>query len=107
MDNNKLKKQEQLFSAILLIVVPIVLFIISYFIVKTSSPTHMVVYSALMFGFGVTTLFNLACIISGLFKGTFTIVLDRVKDFFENASISFKFAIENYFYDLKTGGITF
>ena len=107
MNENKLKKQELILSTIILIFVPILLYILLYFIIKPSTPPAIVVHSTMMFSFGVTTLFNLSCIIAGLFKGTFIVVVRRIRDFFENLTISFKFAIKSYIVDLKEGGITF
>ena len=64
-------------------------------------------YCALGFGGLVGSLFSLSCAIAGLFKGTFIIVKNRIVEFFENLSISFKFAIKYYIENIKEYGIVF
>lgn len=107
MENKKKIRQERIISSLIMIVCPSVMFIIFYYLLKPSSPKGMEVYTPLMFSFGVTTIFNISCIMNGLFKETFSIVVERLKNFFSNAPLSFKFAVETYFYELKTGGIMF
>ena len=40
-------------------------------------------------------------------KGTFKVVINRVKNFFSNLTINFKFAIKYYWDDIKTEGVVF
>ena len=44
---------------------------------------------------------------AGLFKGTFSVVWERTKEFFSNLSISLKFAVKYYFENIKEYGIVF
>ena len=60
-----------------------------------------------VFGFAMGILFDLGCIIAGLMKGTFDVVKERVKTFFEDLIISIRFALESYFNDIKENGIVF
>lgn len=66
-----------------------------------------ILFSAMAFGCGVAFMFQLTCIIAGLFKGTLTVVIKRLKEFFGNLSISAKFAFKYYFENIKEEGIVF
>ena len=60
-----------------------------------------------MTGVGCGFLFQMGCVIAGLFKGTFKVVVARVKEFFSNLSVNFKFAIKYYWENIKSEGIVF
>lgn len=96
-------------SSFLLIAIPVFLFIFIFLIIKkyTKLPNDLKVDFSLMIGFGCGFLFQMTCILSGLFKGTFKVVVNRVKNFFSNLSINFKFAIKYYWEDIKSEGVVF
>lgn len=52
-------------------------------------------------------LFYLIAIISGLFKGTFIVVVRRIYNLFSNAKLSIKEALKIYWDDIKMEGIVF
>ena len=68
---------------------------------------EMIIYSSMMFGFGVGSLFNISCIILGLFKGTLKVVVRRIVNFFSNLRISPKYACMCYAAELKEDGAVF
>lgn len=96
-------------TCLLLIIVPIALFAGIYFIFEKYQNYSKIIncYGAMGIGFGVGSLFHISCIIAGLFKGLFSIVINRIAEFFSNLSISFKFAFKLYIEDLKTNGMVF
>ena len=96
-------------TCLLLISVPLILFLIIYLIFDKyqNLPQTTNLYGAMGIGFGVGVLFHISCVIAGLFKGLFAIVVRRFAEFFDNLSISFKFAIKLYYEDLKENGMVF
>ena len=96
-------------SSLLLIGIPILLFIFVYLVINKVSHDDAItnLHTSLMFGFGCGFLFQLTCVLSGLFKGTFKVVKDRVKTLFENLAINFKFAMSCYWEDIKSEGVVF
>lgn len=62
---------------------------------------------SMAFGFGTGTLFFLSCAISGLFKGTFKVVINRIGEFFGNLSVSVKIAFRYYIVNIKEYGVVF
>ena len=64
-------------------------------------------HTAILLGCICGLLFDGTCILTGLFKGTLAVVFNRMKEFFLDLKVSLKFAIKNYFYDLKQNGFLF
>lgn len=64
-------------------------------------------YSSMVIGFGAGFLFQISCVVAGLTKGTFSVVVRRVANLFEDLSVSFRFAIKFYISDIKENGIVF
>ena len=96
-------------SSIFLIVIPTLLFLLVFGVINKFSNRPRVenINASLMFGVGCGFIFQLSCILMGLFKGTFKVVINRVKNFFSNLTINFKFAITYYWEDIKSEGIVF
>lgn len=69
--------------------------------------TQIEILTIIVFGFGMGIFFDLGCIIAGLMTGTFSIVKARVADFFDDLVVSFKFAVQSYFNNIKENGIVF
>ena len=92
-----------------LLIIPCLVYILFYtlFLRWTAHTKEEVIAMSLAFGFGIGTLFFLSCAIAGLFKGTFTVVINRVKEFFSNLKISFKFALRYYKENILEYGILF
>ncbi len=95
-------------TSLLLISIPIIFyFILYYFIAKFQGSSELAKYTAMGFGFGIGSLFNISCAIAGLFKGTFKVVKKRIRDLFSNFRVSIKFAFKYYWEDIKSEGIVF
>ena len=98
-----------LLSSLILIGVPALLFLIVFLVVKKYG--HMAkditLYFSMMIGIGCGLLFQVSCVLCGLLKGTFKVVVNRVKNFFSNLSVNFKFAFKYYIEDIKTDGVVF
>ncbi len=96
-------------SALLLAIVPVILYFLVFLVVSKfkNQAKEITVNFSLMIGVGSGLLFQLTCILSGLIKGTFKVVVNRVKNFFSNLSINFKFAIKYYWEDIKSEGVVF
>ena len=96
-------------SCILLILFPLVIYGIFYATISNLQNLGPVQTNnaALGLGFGVGFIFHISCIIAGLFKGTLKVVINRVKTFFENLSLSKKLAFRCYWDDIKSEGIVF
>ena len=60
-----------------------------------------------LIGCGHSILFYLILFISGIFNHSMHIVFQRICEFFQNLSISFSFALKNYFWDMKHNGVAF
>lgn len=94
----------------LLIIVPVVLSFLFYKILNSFQPygeKGINLYSAIFLGYGVGFLFQMACVIAGLFKGSFKVVVKRVVGFFDNVRYSFKMAVKLYIDDVKEDGLVF
>ena len=92
-------------TAFFLIVAPLFFsFTLDIFI---GNDTQIEILTIIVFGFGMGILFDLGCIIAGLMTGTFSIVKARVADFFDDLVVSFKFAVQSYFNNIKENGIVF
>ena len=64
-------------------------------------------YTAQALGFGCGFLFQMCCVLCGLFKQSFKAVTKRVANFFSNLTVSFKFAFTMYFDEIKEDGVVF
>ena len=96
-------------SSLLLIAVPIVLFFFfkGIFDLEGKLTSEQIIHSSLFFGCGVASIFQLSCVLAGLFKGTFVVVVERLKELFGNLPISFRFAMKHYWENVKSEGIVF
>ena len=96
-------------SSLILIAVPAFLFLFLFMVIDkySKTPTDVNINSAIMFGGGAGLLFQLSTALCGLFKGTFKVVVNRVKTFFSNLTVNFKFAITYYWEDIKSEGVVF
>ena len=98
-----------LLSSLLLISVPLLLFLLfKYVIMKYQRfEEDFNTYSAMVIGFGVGFIFQFSCVYAGLTKGTLSVVIRRVANFFDDLSISIKYAFKCYIDDIKENGIVF
>ena len=93
-----------------LVIVPAICFLIIYSVFESFKPNSHHQHNLLasqIFASLIGVLFTTSCAIAGAFKGAFKVVKDRVKEFFENVTLSFSFAVKNYFADMKQNGIVF
>ena len=99
-----------LITCLLLIVVPIGLYFLFkkvIFIYQGDFDSRLNHASAMSAGFGVGFLFQMSCVICGLFRGSFSVVVKRVFNFFADLTISFKYAIRMYWDDIVENGVVF
>ena len=96
-------------SSLLLIAIPTFLFLLVFLVVKKygNLPIDITTHFSMMIGIGCGLLFQLSCALCGLFRGTFKVVINRVKTFFSNLTINVKFAFKYYWEDIVTEGIVF
>ena len=97
------------FICFFMLLVPIAFSLFFIYVTKLSRTENLTVgiHTAKLLGCVCGLLFDGTCIITGLFKGTFSVVINRWKEFFLDLKVSFKFAIKNYFYDLVHSGVLF
>ena len=62
---------------------------------------------ARLIGFGLGSIFHLSCVVCGILRAPFRAVCYRVKEFFENLSVSVGYAFECYWDDMKQDGVLF
>ena len=93
----------------IMIAVPLVLFAIVYYAMraKGSETIYACLHTSLALGFALGSLVHLSFAIVGLFRGTFSVVINRWADFFANAKISFKCAVGWHWQSIKQDGIVF
>ena len=99
-----------LFTLIMLIGVPVGLYFFLKLILTVGVPYRdydLNKYTAQALGFGCGFLFQMCCILCGLFTPSFRAVAKRVGNFFGNLIVSFKFAITIYFDEVKEDGVVF
>lgn len=97
-------------ACFLMILVPVVMYLIMrtlLFELQPASGRELNEASARVLGLGIGVLFHLGCIIGGVLKDSFKIVVNRVKEFFDNLKFSFKLAWKCYIEQLRDGGIAF
>ena len=94
---------------VILLIVPLIIFALIYFAFDrfSSFSNELNIYSSIAIGFGTGFLFQLSCIIAGLFKGMFMVVVHRICTLFSDLRISRKIAIRIYIEDLKENGVVF
>ena len=93
-----------------MIAIPVVMYIIIRSLLFELQPTmgkEVNEMSARVLGLGIGVVFHLGCIIAGVLKDSFKIVVNRVVDFFDNLKFSFKLAWKCYVDQLRDGGIAF
>ncbi len=93
-----------------LVIVPILFYFLFYYIIDKYQAFYgdkLNKFASLFLGFGVGFIFQLSCIIGGLFKGCFIVVIKRIIGFFDNVRYSFKMAVKLYFDDIRENGIVF
>ena len=94
---------------IALIAVPVglrLLFWVALDYYKTNFPALNDLTANFLGGF-LGLLFHLSCMIGGLMRGSFRVVVYRVKEFFANLPCSLGFALRCYWEDLQTDGALF
>lgn len=96
-------------SCLILILIPLLLFTIVYLCLRSDhrGTPESNLYFALMVGVGAGGLFQLSCVLAGLTKGTFKVVVNRIKEFIENLQIGFKFSFKYYIENIKNYGLVF
>ena len=96
-------------TCIILILFPTIVCVIFYnaIIHFHNLSEELIRHATIGLGCGVSILFHFSCIIAGLFKTTFSIVVKRILSFFLNLTISFKVALQCYKEDLINEGIAF
>lgn len=94
---------------LILIIVPFMPFGLFYaaFDKLSNYSAELNLYSAMGLGFGVGFLFHFSCILAGLFKGTFKVVINRLATFFSDLRTSRKLAVMVYMDDLRENGLVF
>lgn len=109
MDNEKSSLASTLLSFLFLLIVPAVLSFIIYFLysVHGKYSDEINYYYGQGFGYCLGALFHLSCYMMGVLTRPFLVVVGRIKEFFQNLVVSWKFAFRCYFDNLKTNGITF
>ena len=96
-------------TCLILIIIPLIFILIIYgvFSYFKSLSEEAICYSTLTFGGTCGVLFHMIAIISGLFKGTFKVVINRISTFFQNVVLDIRLAFKIYFEDIKNEGIVF
>ena len=96
-------------SSLMLVSVPTLLFILFHYLISKYQhfEQDFNTYSAMVIGFGVGFIFQFSCVFAGLTKGTLSVVVRRVAEFFSNLTVSPKFAFKCYIADVKENGIVF
>lgn len=92
-----------------MIIVPIILYIDVAALMLGSAGNDAELNEATInaIGFGLGSVFHIILFVSGVFKHSLSIVLQRVKDFFANLKVSFSCAVKDYLWDMKYNGVAF
>ncbi len=95
--------------AFLMVVFPIVFTVIFYLCIKRfqNFSDELNWASARALGLGMGCILYLACAVSGVYREPFSAMVDRLKDFFGNLSVSFRLACKIYWEDVKSEGVVF
>ena len=107
---NKIWYKGIFIMSFLMLFVPVIFSIIFYIAMansETNQSLEISKHTAILLGCICGLLFDGTCIITGLYKGTLNVVINRIKEFFMDLKISIKFAFKNYFYDLIHNGFLF
>ncbi len=96
-------------SCSVMIIFPVGLyFLFTYYINEFQDfPKAMNDATAQALGFGLGTLFHLSCAVCGAFRDSFRVVTKRLAEFFDNLTISVKFAFKGYWWNIKENGVAF
>lgn len=97
-------------SCIVLLAVPVSLYFLFKCVIMNAQYTYgyeMNKYTSMFLGFGSGFLFQFSCVIGGLFRGSLNVVIKRIVHFFENLTISFKFACKMYHDEFIEDGAVF
>ena len=107
--NPKVTVKHECFTCLLLPLGTILFCFIIYlaFDKLSSGPEFANLYYGLAFGCSTSFIFMLAFAVAGGLKNSFNIVVRRWMDFFESLQISFKYAVSEFFEQLKDEGMVF
>lgn len=105
--NNKISFKNDLATALMIAIGTFlfVLFIKGIFAATKGLNDKISLYYGFAFGSGLSALFYLTFIISGGLRNAYNITVKRWSTLFEDLGISFKFAIKEYFNNIKEEGI--
>ena len=109
-ETKRRKGGEIIVKAICLVGIPLVCYLVFRAVIFENQTKFKDVVneaSAMGLGFGVGTVFHIACFIAGVFKDGIAVVLKRMSDFKDNLALSFGFAVKCYLQDMKEDGIEF
>ena len=107
--NNKITVKNEVMTCVIVFIGTILLSLMIYglFCKLSRGPSELNICYGLGFGFSAGFLFMITFIIVGGLKNSFSLVVERWVDFFQNLKISFGFAIESFFDHLKNEGMVF
>ena len=97
-------------SVILMIIPSPILTLLLYAVLstfQTQFASELNLAGATTFGFGVGTVYNLGCMISGALDEHWLVVKRRAKEFFADLEVSPSLAAKWWWNDIKTNGIAF
>ena len=94
---------------LVMIGVPVILYLISrtFFAHQALMYPDLVSLSALVLSSGIGVLLHLSFVIIGVFRESFAVVRARLSEFFDDLKIGVGFALRDYWYNIKTGGLAF
>ena len=108
--NKKKSPYSGLWVHILLLVgTPLVLFAIIYYLIMKNhlSGKELAIYTSLTFAYGLGFVIQISCAFAGAFKGSLKVIFKRIREFFDDLIISFKYAVKSYFDNIKNDGVLF
>ena len=105
--NNKISFKNDLATALIIAIGTFlfILFIKGIFATTKGLNDKISLYYGFAFGSGLSALFYLTFIICGGLRNAYNITIKRWSNLFEDLVISFKFAIKEYFINIKEEGI--
>lgn len=108
-NSNKSPYHGMWIACMIMIAVPLALFALVTYVLNNFSPHTQAVNdsTAKAIGFGLGSVFHLTCIVCGAFRESFRVVIKRIAEFFENLTISVKFAFQDYWWNIKHYGVVF
>ncbi len=87
-----------------------ILSLVLYPLFNAFQPQHtkeLNLVSAVAIGFGLGFIYHMSCAITGAYADSWQVVKNRIKEFFEDLTVSFTLALKWYWNDIKTNGIAF